>query len=379
MRIGLIHNYYRSEIPSGENLTVNQIATYLKDLGHIVSIYSESSDRYKKNPRLQIARVLSLFFGISKREFKEWISEQDAIQIHNYFPLIGRPELRVMLKSNIPITRVIHNYRKSCLSGNHFRKNNNCQRCTLNKFKSGIIRKCYEKSFLKSFVVSKMTKAINNFEINRVSKFVAVSQSIKKYLLDIGVESEKIVVIANGIAPLPRISKNAKEVLFVARLEPEKGTKLVIETWREYQELPRLNMVGTGSLHKYVSASTANLNNVIFHGALDSNQLELIAAKCRIFLAPLSWDEPFGRTLVEALSRGQAIVTTKKGIAEALVQEGVNGFFCEARSDSLFSAITRAQEFDYLLQLSVSIGIWENLFSTNIIEQNWKKFYENLE
>lgn len=378
MRIGLIHNYYRSEIPSGENLTVDQIVTCLRALGHTVSVHSESSDIYRKNLRFQALRVLHLFVGVSKKEFKKWLDEQDSIQIHNYFPLIGRAELKAMSRSNIPITRVIHNYRKTCLRGNHYWKNKKCEKCSLNNYKSGILKRCYQNSFWKSLVVSKMTKKVNSFEFSRVSNFIAISEYVKKYLLQIGVESEKITLIPNGIEPLSRISKGVKEILFVSRLEPEKGVKLAIETWREYHELPKLNIIGTGSLHDYVSESTAALKNVEFHGPLTVGEVESVAAKCRTLLAPVSWEEPFGRTLVEALSRGQAIVATKKGIAPFIIQEGANGFFCEANTKSLMSAIIRTQELDFLSQVSFSIGIWNRFFSTNTILQFWKNFYDEI-
>jgi glycosyltransferase involved in cell wall biosynthesis len=192
-----------------------------------------------------------------------------------------------------------------------------------------------------------------------------------------GVAPEKIWLIPNGIGPLPRINENAKEILLVSRLEPEKGISLAIETWQEYSELPKLNIVGTGSLYDYVSKSTAQLANVEFHGALNAAEVESVAAKCQTLLAPLSWQEPFGRTLVEALSRGQAIVATRKGIASFIVQEDVNGFFCEMNAKSLMSAIVRSQDLDFKNQVSYSTAIWKNSFSTDVIIQFWKNFYNS--
>lgn len=378
MRIGIIHNYYRSEIPSGENLTVDQIATNLRNLGHTVSFYSETSDRYNKNLLVQALRIIHLFLPIQNKKFREWICEQDALQIHNYFPLIGRFELREMSQCKIPITRVIHNYRKTCLSGNHFRNNADCQKCSLQKFRSGIKNKCYQKSFWKSLVVSKISKEINKFELARAIQFVAISKYVEKYLIQMGIAQERICLIPNGIGPLRRINENAKEILFVSRLEPEKGIPLAIETWQEYSELPKLNIVGTGSLYDYVRKSTAQLANVEFYGALNAAEVESVAAKCQTLLAPLSWQEPFGRTLVEALSRGQAIVATRKGIASFIVREDVNGFFCEMNTKSLMSAIMRSQDLDFNNQVSYSTAIWKNSFSTDVIIQFWRNYYNSL-
>lgn len=378
MRIGLVHNYYRSEIPSGENLTVDQIALILNSLGHTVSIYSETSDKYKKNLRIQALRMFRLLFGLKKKNFKKWIEEQDSIQIHNYFPLIGRAELKALSRSGLPIVRVIHNYRKTCLIGNHFRNNEICKKCNQSKFRSGILKRCYQRSFWKSLLVSKMTREVNNFENTGVIKFIAISEHVKKYLLEIGVDSEKISLIPNGIKHLKRINGDANQVLFLSRLEPEKGVKLVIKTWLKFKELPKLNIIGTGSLNDYVIESIATLKNVEFHGLLNASDIDLVAAKCRTFLAPVSWEEPFGRTLVEALSRGQAVVATKMGIAPFIIQEGINGFFCDASVKSLESAIVRSQDLDLLSQVSISTGIWSRNFSIEVISQIWKNFYDDM-
>ena len=379
MRIGIIHNYYRSEIPSGENLTVDHIVTSLRNLGHTVSLYSESSDRYHKNLGAQALRIIHLFLPIPNKKFRDWISGQDAIQIHNYFPLVGRYELRKISQCVFPITRVIHNYRKTCLSGNHFRNNNDCQKCSSQRFRSGVRYRCYQKSFWKSLVVSEISKKVNKFEQAKISHYIAISDYVEKYLLQQGIAKEKIWLIPNGTAPLQRINKNAKEILFVSRLEPEKGISLAIETWQEYPELPKLNIVGTGSLHDYVSKSSAQLANVEFYGALNTAEVESIAEKCQTLLAPLSWQEPFGRTLVEALSRGQAIVTTRKGIGTFIVQEDVNGFFCEMNTKSLMSAIVLSQNLDFKNQLSFSTTIWKKSFSTDVVIQFWRDYYNVIE
>ena len=377
VRIGIIHNYYQSTIPSGENLTVNQIANYLKRLGHSVSFYSESSDRYQNNFKLQIIRTFRLNFPVRNNEFQNWLKEQDAIQVHNYFPLIGRNELRKLTKINIPITRVIHNYRKTCLSGNHYRRNDECHLCSMNSFKFGIIKKCYQKSFWKSLLVGTISRQINRFESSQVAHFVAISESVKEYLIRIGIDPLKIILIQNGIKKEKKISKNANEILFVSRLEPEKGIELTIKTWQANSKLPRLNIVGTGSLYNYVRDSTAKLSNVKFHGPLNAGEVELVAQKCRTLLAPLSWEEPFGRTLVEALSRGQSIVATKRGIVPFILQEGKNGFFCDLSVESIMTAISRTQDLDFITHSTYSVEKWEKNFSDEVVLNLWKTLYSD--
>lgn len=43
---------------------------------------------------------------------------------------------------------------------------------------------------------------------------------------------------------------------------------------------------------------------------------------------PLSWDEPFGLCMIEALACGTPVVATRRGAAPEIVDDGVTGFVC---------------------------------------------------
>ena len=87
MRIGIIHSFYRSEIPSGENLTVVDIAEILNGLGHDVSIWRFDSDLVFKSRKAQLRQMFKIIKWSSRdASFDEWLKNQEVIQIHNYFP-----------------------------------------------------------------------------------------------------------------------------------------------------------------------------------------------------------------------------------------------------------------------------------------------------
>lgn len=378
MNIGIIHNYYRSSIPSGENLTVNQIVQILRDLGHNVSVFSESSDRYENQKGIQFIRALKLIGFVQNKNFKKWISDKDAIQIHNYFPLIGKFELNTISRANIDIVRVIHNYRKTCLSGNHFRNNSDCKKCNLNNFSYGILYRCYQKSFLKSFFTSWYSKMINKFETEIKIRYVAISDAVANYLQDLHINQTRVKIISNGISRRHVIKRESREVLFVSRLEPEKGANLIFETWRQYPELPMLNIVGTGTQNQSAVELSTDFKNVKFHGLVSEEKIEEIASECRIILSPILWDEPFGRVFVEALARGQGIVTTRRGLGTSIVASGINGIFCDFSTESLSYAVTEAMKLDLDKQIATSLQIWQRKFSIDRATESWANFYSEI-
>ena len=153
VRIGVIHSQYRSSIPSGENFTVTDIYQILEKIGHNPSLWSPDPLKLENDLWLQVKTARAVMSDEITPGFKSWLSSQDAIQIHNYFPLVSKGDLELIQRSGIPVTRVIHNYRLTCLRGNNFRKGRECKLCAPSRFTFGILFGCYNESSTKSLVV----------------------------------------------------------------------------------------------------------------------------------------------------------------------------------------------------------------------------------
>ena len=52
-------------------------------------------------------------------------------------------------------------------------------------------------------------------------------------------------------------------------------------------------------------------------------------AKAKGYLAPYTWEEPFGMSLLEALASGTPVVAYRRGALPEIVEHGVNGFLCD--------------------------------------------------
>jgi glycosyltransferase involved in cell wall biosynthesis len=73
-------------------------------------------------------------------------------------------------------------------------------------------------------------------------------------------------------------------------------------------------------------------------------KLELLAgASC--LLNPITWPEPFGMVMIEALATGTPVVTTPCGSAPELITPGVTGFVCRNKA-ALGSALQRVDTID---------------------------------
>jgi glycosyltransferase involved in cell wall biosynthesis len=80
-------------------------------------------------------------------------------------------------------------------------------------------------------------------------------------------------------------------------------------------------------------------------GGVAGDDKERLLQGARVLLSPLRWDEPGATAVVEALTRGVAVVGSRRGVLPALVSDGVNGFLADDE-DGLARALARADEIE---------------------------------
>ena len=358
---------------------MDAIAKILGDLGHEVSSWSFDSDSVVKSRRAQIKQALEILYQRKdKRAFENWISAQDAIQIHNYFPGITYSNLKSLLNSGVEINRVIHNYRKTCIQGNHFRSNSLCHKCNRSRRLPGIIRGCYDKNLLSSFFISKYSERIEAFEIKSQANYIAISKTISKYLKEIGIDQRIIHLIPNSVSSAPSISANAKDCVFFGRIESEKGIFQLLEVWKLNSQLPTLHVIGSGTKLREVRLIASPLENVIVHGAKYEAELEEILNKSKVAIFPAIWQEPFGRTLVESLARGQAIATSTNFSQLDVFTEGINGSSFAMEGPKILEAVQKCLNLNIQVQIKKSQAVWKENFSPYAVSKFWDDFYSSI-
>jgi glycosyltransferase involved in cell wall biosynthesis len=358
---------------------VKEIGAAIESAGHSVSTYLYHSDSIVQSPLFLLRRVLRILFSskIEDQIFAKWVSNQDSIQIHNAFPGLTFSNMKAIQKSGKPIIRVIHNYRKSCLSGNHILEGKPCFKCTMNSQAAGVFLGCYNNSRSKSLFFMSHNRVLNKFEDDVVDAYVAVSNVVSKYLASIGINPNRIEVIPNSVPRSKSINSDANEILLLARLEAEKGIIKAINLWRRHPNLPNLNIVGGGSLEEYVKSETTGITNIKFHGYLKDSALESITGRCKVALFLNTWDEPFGRTMAEALTRGQALVAYNRGLASEFITNGKNGFLVTDDSE-IVNSIEKSLLIPLEILQSNNNSIWFQKFSPVVAESAWRSFYAKM-
>ncbi|HNP37182.1 MAG TPA: glycosyltransferase [Woeseiaceae bacterium] len=185
---------------------------------------------------------------------------------------------------------------------------------------------------------------------NSAAAIVAVSDSLRSAMVDLGMQADKIRVIRNGVdteqfAPheRPAIDKGrgSETLLMVGNLVPEKGHELALKT---LARLPgsHLRIAGDGPLRSRLARSTQRLGlgeRVTFTGRLSQADLveEYNRAACLLLT---STREGLPNVVLEAIACGTPVVACDVGgVREAIRDEAAGRIVGRRNPDDLADAV----------------------------------------
>ena len=68
---------------------------------------------------------------------------------------------------------------------------------------------------------------------------------------------------------------------------------------------------------------------------LPNDETVRLVGRCRAFLFPLQWEEPFGMTVVESMAAGTPVIAYRRGAMPELIEDGVTGFLCDTPEEMI--------------------------------------------
>ena len=348
MRILVVHNRYRSALPSGENLVVDDEVAALRERGHDVSTYFRSSDEIASwSPATKARNVLSPIR--SPRADADVTAEIDThrpevVHVHNLYPLISPSVIARVQRTGIPVVQTVHNHRHVCAKGTYFRDGHVCRDCLGKRFPTpAVTHRCYRDSLPQSAVMA-TSLAVNRSTFAHVSRFIALTDDIAAHLLDLGVPSKKIAVKPNSV-PDPGVASERPvgAFVFVGRLSEEKGIGLLCDAWRRAPDgaFGVLTVVGDGPLRHLVDRLAAERRDVRVVGSLDHPAVLAAIRSHATVVIPSTCPDVFPRVAVEALACGRPLVVTALGGLPSIVDSSC-GWVCDPTTAALASALAEA-------------------------------------
>lgn len=332
MKILMVHNRYQT--PGGEGQTFERESSLLEQFGHQVYRYTRENQDISNTISKLEAGVRVVWSQDDYRKIRKIISEfhPDIIHVHNFFPLIS-PSVYYAAKSKIPVIQTLQNYRLWCLNGYFIRDQSPCEIC-LNKKISlpGIVCRCYRNNALESSAVACMQTihdVIGTWK-NRVDRYIVTTEFFKEKAIQGGLPSSKLSIKPNFVDPDPgKETKKEDFLIYVGRLFPEKGIRLLLKAWTNYRDLPPIKLIGQGPMESDVKEIATQLSNVEYLGPLPPNQVYEWMGRAKALLFPSEWYEGLPLTIVEAFAKGTPVIASNLGAMATMVTPGRTGLHFE--------------------------------------------------
>lgn len=141
---------------------------------------------------------------------------------------------------------------------------------------------------------------------------------------------------AIDVADFPYQPAKDDYVLFLGRMNPDKGVHLAIEVCRQAnRHLVIAAKCAEEAEQEYFDREVKPRlgPDVEYVGEADADAKRKLLCNARCLLLPLLWEEPFGLVMVEALACGTPVVALRRGSVPEVVVDGVTGLIGDEPSD----------------------------------------------
>ncbi|QQO35954.1 glycosyltransferase family 4 protein [Bradyrhizobium diazoefficiens] len=202
----------------------------------------------------------------------------------------------------------------------------------------------------------RLSRAVTEFTELLLSKLthriVCISESEQVDARRVGIAAKRLVLVHNGISrQRPTLDKRAAswrsekiKVLFIGRLDRQKGYDLLIEAARALGDKLDVRLIGASVVSKFRRSDLPA--NVSLLGWMDRNQIEAELDQADMVAIPSRW-EAFGLVAIEAMRAAKPIIAFRIGALPEIVEDGTTGVLCdEVSPEKLAEGFKRAARLD---------------------------------
>lgn len=360
MKILLVHNYYSSAMPSGENQVLEAERKLLLSRGNEVCVFSRHSDEIRAQGSWGMLK------GAFATPWNPWMAsalrrgverfKPDVVHVHNTFPLIS-PGIFSAIGNRAARVLTLHNYRLLCPAAIPMRAGKVCTECIDTRSVLPAVRSnCYRGS---KFATTPLAMNVALHRIlgtwrNHVDAFIALSEFQRDRMASGGLPLEKIYVKPNFYPGLPSAvawCERKPYVVFAGRLGAEKGVLSLLKAWQMWGErAPELRLVGDGELRGELERMSVGLP-VKFLGQVSGEEAQRQIAEAKLQILPSEWFEGFPMVVREAFAFGTPAAVSNIGPLPSIVKHGVSGLVFEpGNPDSMLQVVRSAWSKDGLLE-----------------------------
>lgn len=350
----ICHNWYRTTIPSGENVVVERELALLKK--HHIPHYElmRYNDELDKTSIFNKLAVLSRMQGTTKHRYQlqETLKQFPAAKVlhaHNVLPGFTYEIFCAAKNLGLTTIQTLHNYTLLgtnkyfyTLTGKHlpttpaevsmlWHMNPYGRNALLQTFYNRAYQSIWQKGYL-----------------DYVDKFICLNNFQRDIYIQRGFPAEKLVIKPNftydhitqlnqsdrpiaKLAYSEEVTEGNDYAIFVGRLSPEKGILPLYELW-ENLNIP-LVVVGSGPLAPHLPQR----KNIIYLGQKTNAETIDLISRARFLVMNSTWYEGFALVILEALSCGVPCLVPNLGPLPEIITNGQLGYVFDPDDSSDFT------------------------------------------
>ena len=219
--------------------------------------------------------------------------------------------------------------------------------------------------------------------LSKVDKIIFITKWVKnKFFEDLNLDTNhyKCEIIYHSIEVERKILKKEKKIVFVGKLNESKGydifcdaTKKVLDnhkSWKAYS-------IGD---EKRIKTYSTHPRHMIL-GYLPHKKVLTFLNKSEIAVIPSRWEEPFGRTALEASSRGCATIISDRGglpetTDEAIILEKLNAKTLKNKIENLIVNTKLRKIIQSKSRKNIKHVLKDNSFKIDMMRQSLFPFFK---
>jgi len=367
MKVLVVHNFYQSSAPSGEDSVFRNEVELLRGNGVEVITYEKHNDDAVKRNKLRLG-LGTIWSRESYAEINHLIKQEkpDIAHFHNIWYLISPSAYYACKEAGVLVVQTLHNFRMFCANGLLMRNGRVCEECLpakqgdsdkvvgyrksqrgnrcweisyrLKILKNAIKYGCYRnsKTYTLPVAVTAYFHWIVGTWVNTVDAYIALTNFGKAKFIEAGLPSDKIFVKPNFLANFPKPHYSHRNyAVFLGRLSVEKGLNVLIDSIKylppKTHNLLQYKIIGDGPLQNHLEEKVIeeNLKNIVFTGRKSFNECMAELSNAKFVVMPAVWYETFGLTGIEAFACGKPVIASNLGSMAELVEDGKTGLLFE--------------------------------------------------
>lgn len=334
MRIAVVHSFYSSRQPSGENIVVDLQVEALRRAGHDVRLIARSTDELERRRSYPFRAGFRAATGYGDSPLSEIETfAPDVVHVHNLFPNLGKNWTSDLDR---PMVATLHNYRPICPGATLFRDGNACTLCPdSGSTRHAVRHACFKDSRAQTLPLALGTRFADDQVLVGADRIVTLNDTMRATYVAYGVPAEKLVTVPNFVRPQAAPSGSpSNRWLFVGRLTRVKG---ILELLRQWPDDRDLVVIGSGP--EEAEARSLAGSRVTFLGQCTPADVLAALSSARGLVFPSLWPEGLPTVYLESLAAGLPVLAWPQSIVGSLVESEGTGI---VHSGDLTADLARA-------------------------------------